>query len=181
MPNRETVYAVIDGERQYQHDIWQTDFDLMKPVGSYLLFLRGYYNDAIQVASHSPGGIGTLHMMRTLAELAFACMESNGIVGRYGPKIIVVPGNVIPVNRDVVKRAIDIERSYQDELPSGRTDGSNKSPDDYLVMFGTYLRRAEDGWTNHPDNVQALDNIRKLGAIAVRCMEEHGAPHREGY
>lgn len=87
------------------------------------------------------------------------------------------------MERSEVYKLIDGEREYQDSL---RYDGVNARFGDmehevgeYLVMFATYLRKAEDGWTLNKGNDQALHQIRKLATIAVRCMEEHGAPTRE--
>lgn len=76
--------------------------------------------------------------------------------------------------REQVYKAIDGERDYQDSLGPDRTDGSVKSVGDYITMLNTYQRRATDAWTNIPGNRQALHEIRKIAAIAVRCMEEHG-------
>ncbi len=80
--------------------------------------------------------------------------------------------------RAEVYAAIDGERDYQDALGANRTDGSAHTVGDYLTMLDTYLRRAQDDWTGNPGNEQALDELRKVAAIAVRCLEEHGAPPR---
>jgi len=80
--------------------------------------------------------------------------------------------------RTEVYNAIDSERHYQDNLPTTRTDGSDKTVGDYLTMIESYRRRANDAWTDNPGTVEALHVIRKIAGIAVRCMEEHGAPHR---
>jgi hypothetical protein len=83
--------------------------------------------------------------------------------------------------REDVYKLIDGERDYQDKLGPDRRDPTevNHSVGDYLVMLSTYLRRAQDDWTNYPGVYEALDEIRKIGAIAVRCIEEHGAPLRQ--
>jgi len=81
--------------------------------------------------------------------------------------------------REEVYRVIDGERDYQDSLGSDRTDGSQHTTGDYLTMLDSYVRKAKDAWTNKPGNTAALNEIRKCAAIAVRCMEEHGAPKRE--
>jgi len=83
--------------------------------------------------------------------------------------------------RSDVYAAIDGERAYQGTLGPTRTDGEERSVGDYLVMLGTYYRRATEGWTNSAGTEIALDNMRKIAAIAVRCMEEHGAPRRRGF
>jgi hypothetical protein len=80
--------------------------------------------------------------------------------------------------RAEVYKIIDSEREYQGDLGPDRTDSSDHSVGDYLVMLDTYLRAAKDEWTNNAGVVMSLHNVRKVAAIAVRCMEEHGAPSR---
>lgn len=74
---------------------------------------------------------------------------------------------------------IDGERDYQNSLGPDRTDGTDRTVGDYLTMFEHYRKKAVYDWASNPSNEQALHQIRKLAAIAVRCMEEHGAPERE--
>jgi hypothetical protein len=81
-------------------------------------------------------------------------------------------------SRKEVYSTIDGERDYQDNLPSHRTDGSDHTVGDYLVMLDSYLGKAKDAWTFNPGTVASLKQIRKIAAIAVRCMEEHGAEPR---
>lgn len=85
------------------------------------------------------------------------------------------------MTRDDVYRLIDGERDYQDSLGPDRREPSElpHSVGDYLVMLDTYLRKAKDGWTNNPGVTPALEQIRKVAAIAVHCMEDHGAPPRK--
>jgi hypothetical protein len=82
------------------------------------------------------------------------------------------------LTRKTVYKIIDGERDYQDNLGSDRTDNSDHSVGDYLTMLDSYLRKAQDGWTDYPGNTMSLKQIRKIAAIAVRCMEEHGAEPR---
>jgi len=86
--------------------------------------------------------------------------------------------------RKDVYKAIDGERAYQDRVIDKnlkRHDASlpDHSVGDYLTMLTTYLHEAHENWTRHGGNHAALDSIRKIGAIAVHCMEDHGAPERE--
>jgi hypothetical protein len=84
------------------------------------------------------------------------------------------------MTREEVYTLIDGERDYQDRLPPSRTDGSAKSVGDYLTMLRYYLTQAEAKWTSSSGNLGALDNIRKIAGITVKCMEDHGAPERTG-
>jgi hypothetical protein len=88
------------------------------------------------------------------------------------------------MNRTDVYALIDGERDYQDNLwpaPSQKASPADKhhSVGDYLVMLHHYLTLAEAAWTTKAGDMPALDVIRKIGGIAVHCMEEHGAPARQ--
>jgi len=82
------------------------------------------------------------------------------------------------MKRKDVYKLIDGERDYQDQLPPNRTSGGDHTVGDYLVMLNSYLHEANHAWTMNAGDIPALDNIRKIGAIAIRCMEDHGAPER---
>lgn len=82
-------------------------------------------------------------------------------------------------NRLEVYAAIDAERDYQNSLGPDRTDGNQHTVGDYLIMLDRYVRKAQDEWTDRAGNTSALDQIRKIAGIAVRCMEEHGIVNRE--
>lgn len=73
-----------------------------------------------------------------------------------------------------ISSAIDEEREYQDGLPPNRTDGSEKSVIEYAVMARRYLRRAEEAWCSEAGYYGALDELRKVAAIGVKCLEDHG-------
>jgi hypothetical protein len=82
------------------------------------------------------------------------------------------------IPRTQVYAAIDGERDYQDSLPPSRTDGQPRTVGDYLTMLSYYLDQARADWTMNPGNEPALAQIRKIAAISVRCMEEHGVIER---
>lgn len=74
--------------------------------------------------------------------------------------------------RSEVYRVINGERSYQNAKWPG---GDSHSVGEHLIMLRTYLREAEENWTRHSGDAKALESIRKIAGIAVRCMENHGA------
>ena len=87
--------------------------------------------------------------------------------------------------RNEVYTVIDSERDYQDSLKADRTasptDGTRSiehSVGDFLTMMSFYMREAQTAWTVCPSDKPALSSIRKIAAIAVNCMEQHGAPKR---
>lgn len=82
------------------------------------------------------------------------------------------------MTRDEVYNLINGERSYQNNLPPHRSDGKDKSVGEYLTMLRHYLNAADSAWTVNRGDYEALDNIRKIAGISVRCMEEHETPPR---
>ena len=83
------------------------------------------------------------------------------------------------MNRKQVYKRLDGERFYQDHLPKDRTSGLKHTVGDYLVMLNYYMDKANEAWTMNAGDEDALDVGRKIGGIAVHCMEDHGAPERE--
>jgi hypothetical protein len=84
--------------------------------------------------------------------------------------------------RSSVYQAIDGERDYQDEMqvgPDGRTDGRDKSVGDHLTLIRVYSAKADAAYSENPGDLPAIHEIRKIAALAVRCMEDHGAPARK--
>ncbi len=81
-------------------------------------------------------------------------------------------------SRQEVYAAIDGERDYQNFLSELRTDGRDKSVGEYITMMQYYQAQLVAAWTENPGDETALKVMRKMAGIAVRCMEEHGAPPR---
>jgi hypothetical protein len=77
--------------------------------------------------------------------------------------------------REQVYDAIDTERDYQDKKWAGHSHEVGA----YLTMLRTYVARAEEAWTSNSGDAPALEVVRKITAIGVHCMEQHGAPHRK--
>lgn len=88
-----------------------------------------------------------------------------------------------PASRADVYAAIDSERAYQNSLGGDRREPReiNHSVGDYLTMLRFYVTKADQAWTDNPGTDAAMNVIRKIAGIAVRAMEEHGAPRREGF
>lgn len=100
-----------------------------------------------------------------------------------------------PAPRAEVFGAIESERAYQNERwgrtaselgpAEGHQAGHNPhSVTEWLVYMKHY---AEEGLkvattNNDPEASRlALEFARKVAALGVVCMEQHGAPRREGY
>ena len=85
--------------------------------------------------------------------------------------------------REDVYAAIDTERDYQDAKwpQDGRPEAPNPlSVGEFLLLIEEYAAKARTEWANEkkPEE-RTLREIRKIAGIAVNCMEQHGAPHRE--
>jgi hypothetical protein len=71
--------------------------------------------------------------------------------------------------------AIDSERDFQDEKFAGKPDLSIEGS---LVVLGKLHGDALLAWYAG-DIADVLDHVRKIGGVATRCMEIHGAPLRK--
>lgn len=83
--------------------------------------------------------------------------------------------------REEVYKAIDSEREYQDDfvLPERRYFQTH-TLGEFILMINQYAAQAMEKWTHHPDTEVpiSLHEVRKIAGLAVRCMEQHGVPHR---
>lgn len=77
--------------------------------------------------------------------------------------------------RDEVYDVLDGERDYQN-----RTWGGNPlTIGEFLLNMEEQLARARRMWADEPKpELQTLEFVRKIGALSVQCMEQHGAPPR---
>lgn len=83
--------------------------------------------------------------------------------------------------RSEVYDAIDSERAYQDDKwPIDQ--GYAMQVGEHILLMAEYIDQARSLWSAESDDCpdpQALHAIRKVAGIAVRCMEQHGAPLRD--
>jgi hypothetical protein len=92
---REEVYSVIDTEREYQDWRWQGTASSQRRSSShgatdrtldeFILYIKGYADDLVNIASHSDDPNEKLHFVRKVAGLAVACMEAHGALPRKMP------------------------------------------------------------------------------------------------
>lgn len=72
------------------------------------------------------------------------------------------------------------ERMYQDaQLEKSRFQIEIQTVAAELLLMKSYLDKAMEAWTYNYGDAPALHEIRKVAALAVRCMENHGALPRE--
>lgn len=82
--------------------------------------------------------------------------------------------------RKEVYEAIDSERDYQAEFSKDteKCQILQKSVGCYLTMMQGYMGRTFETWISTGGVEPTLHFIRKIAGIAVKCMEQHGAPKR---
>jgi len=72
------------------------------------------------------------------------------------------------------------ERHYQDaQLEKGRFQEPVHTVGEELLLMKVYLDKAIAKYAGNFGDAPALHGIRKVAALAVRCMENHGALPRE--
>lgn len=84
------------------------------------------------------------------------------------------------MTRKEVYEVIDGERDYQGAM------GARDIPtiEGELLLLEEYVNKARKAYTEtfgDPSEEATRDQIRKIAAIAVRCMENHGAPKRTSH
>jgi hypothetical protein len=79
-------------------------------------------------------------------------------------------------SRAEVYAAIDSERDYQERRWGDA--GCNHEIAAWITYMRSYLDEAANLASRNSPETIALDCIRKVTAMGVRCMEEHGAPKR---
>lgn len=82
------------------------------------------------------------------------------------------------MNRSDVYACIDGERDYQDRK-WGSPQQRPKQVGAWLTLMRALLTRAESEWAVSDGDTEALEQIRKVTAVGVACMEQHGAVERK--
>jgi len=87
-------------------------------------------------------------------------------------------------DRKEVYAAIDSERAYQDRRwnTGTTTTGGQHSVTEFLVFMRDYIEEALHTVSRNAEpgaSEKALENVRKVTAMGVACMEQHAAPHRK--
>jgi hypothetical protein len=83
------------------------------------------------------------------------------------------------MDRLEVYKRIDGERNYQELRKQALGWSEKHSVGDWVVFMEQYMRQAiergskESGWNG------ALEELRKVAALAIACFEEHGVPERQ--
>lgn len=86
------------------------------------------------------------------------------------------------MTREKAFEIVNLERAYQDGfVPEGETVGSgitradrDKEVPPHILLLEAYAAKARDAWMIKGSNKQALQQIAKVAAIAVRALERVG-------
>ena len=81
-------------------------------------------------------------------------------------------------NRESVFDAIDDERDFQDQK-WGTIEDHPHEVGGWLTIMRSLLLKAEMEWTGSRGDAGALEEIRKVVAVGVACMEQHGVQPRK--
>lgn len=85
---------------------------------------------------------------------------------------------LITMTQEVID-AINEELAYQSTLKgSGRADARDHGVEGQLVTLASYARKAEEAWVHSKGDEPALDQLRKVAAIAIRALIQYGCPRR---
>lgn len=88
--------------------------------------------------------------------------------------------SITKMERTKVYDIIDGERNYQNGLNPGWNHKGKAGVGEEILLMEEYLNQARELWTkSYGDNMPALNKIRSVAALCVRCMENHGCPQRE--
>ena len=81
------------------------------------------------------------------------------------------------MNRERVYDAIDSERRFQDER-WGTVREHPHEVGSWILIMEKLLADAREAWAGSAGDIKALEEIRKVAAVAVACGEQHGLQPR---
>lgn len=81
---------------------------------------------------------------------------------------------------NIVQDEIYEELKYQNNLSqsSGFSHKNKPSVAEEILMMQEYLDKARTEWTHNQGDTEALDVLRKVTAMGLRCLATHGCPRR---
>lgn len=82
------------------------------------------------------------------------------------------------IARGMVYKAIDSERNYQLKRWGVNGEDAKHSVGDFLTYMDDYLSEAKHRASREDGDTGSLEVLRKVVALGVACMEQHGAPMR---
>jgi hypothetical protein len=118
-----------------------------------------------------------------------ACTWTPGCLGRTGTNLLTVEEAKVvldyvlePVERemgrDTVYNIIDGERDHQD-AKWGCIEDHPHEVGGWILIMESLLADARKAWQSKTGDRDAMSEIRKVIAVGVAAMEQHGAPRRQ--
>jgi hypothetical protein len=80
--------------------------------------------------------------------------------------------------RKEVFECIDGERRYQNLLPKGRSSGEELPVAGEVLLLDKLMGDVKAAYYQNAGDMEAIAVIRKIAAVAIRCMENHGVIER---
>lgn len=81
--------------------------------------------------------------------------------------------------RQAVYEAIDGERDYQEKTWGHKRDYGRETVSEFICLLAYYVAKANEKFTTSEGDCPALNEIRKIAALAVACMEANGIVSRK--
>lgn len=80
---REEIYKILDGERDYQEDRWGgEDHNRKHEIASWILYMEHYLTQAREIASMNGDETLALDKIRGVVAMGIACFEIYGVSAR---------------------------------------------------------------------------------------------------
>jgi hypothetical protein len=115
------------------------------------------------------------------------CATKQG-PGRSGTNLLTIEEakevleRILPFNREMgrddVYTLIDGERDHQD-AKWGEIEDHPHEVGSWILILEKLVQDARLAWVGKTGDKGALAEVRQIAAVAVACMEEHGAPRRQ--
>ena len=78
------------------------------------------------------------------------------------------------MDRTEVYKVIDSERNYHEAQAKKWDHKGNPTVEAEILMMEEYMRKVRTAWVEHHNDETSLDMMRKVIAMGVRCLENHG-------
>lgn len=154
---RAEVYAAIDSERAYQDSTWPEGDPRPLSTGEGILLIEHYHARALTE-------LKALDPIRKIAGIAVLCLENHG-------------GSTRDTHRSLSREEV---YALIDQDCEALVAPNEKPPIAWeLANMRHVLLQARSAWASERrPELGALYRIREIAALAVRCLENHGAPMR---
>jgi len=88
------------------------------------------------------------------------------------------------MDRQDIYAELNMEREYQDSLWGGRNHDKFHEPEAWITYMEHYINLAKQELATKHHDISipvAMNNMRKVVALGIACMENYGCPPRAIY